>query len=166
LIIQLHGNLISLSPNGRLPTKISPKPSPIAPTKLQKSPQTKNCSLLTVYWILVLVANAPSAAERGCEATAIDSTVPEIELARGAALRSQIRIIDTFDPSPIPPWAIRQDAAPALKEHIRQTLLTMHTQKAGHTMLAKRGVTRLAPVTDTDYYSIRHISQVRNHSLS
>lgn len=37
-----------------------------------------------------------------CDASAIDSTVLEIEFAKNPDLRSQIRIIDTLGPSPIP----------------------------------------------------------------
>lgn len=100
-----------------------------------------------------------------CEATAIDSTVLEIALAQDATLHSHIRIIKTLGPSPIPPWVIRQDVAPPLKQKIRQTLLTMHQEKAGHTILAKHGVARLAPVIDADYDSIRHMARISTHGV-
>jgi len=40
------------------------------------------------------------------DASAIDSTVLELEFQRDPAIRSEVRIIETLGPSPIPPWVI------------------------------------------------------------
>lgn len=94
------------------------------------------------------------------DASAIDSTVLEIEFARDPELQKRFRIIDTLGPSPIPPWVIRGDAPPALSEKIRQTLLTMHQHRRGEAVLARHGAARFTAVTDTDYDVIRHMVQV------
>jgi phosphonate transport system substrate-binding protein len=95
-----------------------------------------------------------------CDASAIDSTVLEIEFANNPALQTQFRVIGTLGPSPIPPWVIRQELPDTLKQEIRQTLLTMHQHAAGLAILASYGVAQFTAVTDKDYDLIRHMAQV------
>jgi len=95
-----------------------------------------------------------------CDASAIDSTVLEIEFAKDTSRQTQFRIIETLGPSPITPWVIRKDVPTELKQNIRYRLLTMHNHSGGHTILAKHGVTRFAPITDKDYDIIRHMAQI------
>lgn len=95
-----------------------------------------------------------------CDASAIDSTVLEIEFAKNPSLQTQFRVIETLGPSPIPPWVVRQDVPTDLKQNVRHSLLTMHTHSAGHTILAKHGVAQFSPITDKDYDMIRHMAQI------
>ena len=95
-----------------------------------------------------------------CDASAIDSTVLEIEFAKDPSLKSQLRTIETLGPSPIPPWVIRNDVPDTLKQQIRRTLLTMHHSPAGRTILSNHGMTQFVPITDSDYDIIRHMARV------
>ncbi|MFM7426287.1 MAG: PhnD/SsuA/transferrin family substrate-binding protein [Elainella sp.] len=93
------------------------------------------------------------------DASAIDSTVLELELQRQPELAAQIRIIDRFGPSPIPPWVISTAVAPTLRSQLRQAFLEMHTDPEGRAILAQGLIARFAAVTDADYDPIRQMAQ-------
>jgi phosphonate transport system substrate-binding protein len=93
------------------------------------------------------------------DATAIDSTVLELELHMRPELSQYIRIIETLGPSPIPPCVVsamvRQDIILAL----RQTLLTMHSEPEGLELLASLSLSRFEQVYDSDYNLIRSMDE-------
>ncbi len=91
------------------------------------------------------------------DATAIDSTVLDLALARDPALTGLIRHIDALGPSPMPPWVVRSDLPAALRDDLRQALLTMHEDAAGRQALALGRVGRFAAVDDADYDPIRRM---------
>jgi phosphonate transport system substrate-binding protein len=93
------------------------------------------------------------------DASAIDSTVLELELYRQPAIADQIRIIDTFGPSPIPPWVVATEVPLALRHQLRQLFLEMHTESAGQAILAQGLIDRFVPVTNVDYDPIRQMAQ-------
>ncbi len=89
------------------------------------------------------------------DATAIDSTVLEFELQRMPALKSEIRVIETLGPSPMPPWVMRADLPRALKQALRSTFLQMHCDDEGMDILRTWRMARFGPVEDVDYDPIR-----------
>jgi phosphonate transport system substrate-binding protein len=93
------------------------------------------------------------------DASAIDSTVLELELATRPDLGERLRIIASLGPSPIPPWVISRGVAPELREALRQELLTMHAQPLGQAILAAGQMARFARVEDGDYDPIRQMAQ-------
>jgi phosphonate transport system substrate-binding protein len=93
------------------------------------------------------------------DGTSIDSTVLEIELQDRPEISSQIRVIETWGPSPIPPWVIRKGVPTEMRTRIRRTMLDMETGAAGHAVLADQGMKRFTRVNDADYVPIREMAQ-------
>jgi phosphonate transport system substrate-binding protein len=97
---------------------------------------------------------------RQIDASAIDSTVLELELQRYPELADQVRVIDTWGPSPIPPWLILKSVPHQLRQRVRQLFLTMHQDPEGQAILAAGQLARFAPVEDRDYDPIRQMAQI------
>jgi phosphonate transport system substrate-binding protein len=97
---------------------------------------------------------------RSIDASAIDSTVLEDELQVRPRLKTELRIIDTLGPSPIPPWVVAKNVPPALREAIRQVFCQMHTTPAGQSILAGGRMMKLVPVQDRDYDPIRDMARL------
>lgn len=95
---------------------------------------------------------------RQVDASAIDATVLELELARHPEIADQIRVIDTFGPSPIPPWVILKTVPAELREQLRSLLLDMHQTPAGRTILDEAKIDRFVRVEDHDYDPIREMA--------
>lgn len=119
----------------------------------------------TGYFSRVVAAGSHTAALQmilngQADASAIDSTVLEFELQRRPDIAGQIRTIDTFGPSPIPPWVIQKRVPEPLKQQLRQLLVTMGDQAEGQAILARWGIGRFVTITDSDYDPIREMAQV------
>jgi phosphonate transport system substrate-binding protein len=93
------------------------------------------------------------------DASGIDSTVLELELARHPALGGALRTIATIGPSPIPPVVVARGLAPALKARLRALFLGMAADPAGRAVLADGRMTGFVPVRDADYDPIRAMVQ-------
>lgn len=91
------------------------------------------------------------------DASAIDSTVLEIEFERDPDIRSQLRIIDTLGPSPIPPWVVLRSLPQDRRKSLREALVGMHEDPRGREILAQGPVARFAPVVDSYYNAIREM---------
>ena len=89
------------------------------------------------------------------DASAIDCTVLELLYDRQPALRHRLRVIQVLGPSPIPPWVIGRQVAPALRESIRTVLLAMHTDPVGQVILQGGQTACFARVNDADYHLTR-----------
>ncbi|MCG3210369.1 MAG: hypothetical protein FOGNACKC_04000 [Anaerolineae bacterium] len=98
--------------------------------------------------------------DRRIDATAIDSTVLELELAARPQLGGQLRVIDTLGPSPIPPWVVSKNIAPPFREAIRHALWQMHATPAGQAILSEGQILKLVRVEDRDYDPIRKMAQL------
>jgi phosphonate transport system substrate-binding protein len=94
------------------------------------------------------------------DASAIDSTVLEIELASRPHIVDLIRIIDILGPSPIPPWVISKKVPIELRERIQQAFLTMHEDPAGRAVLKRGQMNKFTVVNDRDYDPIRHMARI------
>ncbi len=93
------------------------------------------------------------------DAAAIDSTVLETELGQHPQLASQLRVIDTLGPSPIPPWVVQKGLSPRLKQVLRTAWLNLHTNPQGQAILARAHIARFVKVSDPDYDPIRRMAQ-------
>lgn len=93
------------------------------------------------------------------DASAVDSTVLEAELARAPRLHDQIRIIGTLGPSPMPPWVLLKTLAPELRSGIRDTLLAMHADPAGARIFAQWDIAHFSAIDDAAYHPIRRMAQ-------
>jgi phosphonate transport system substrate-binding protein len=93
------------------------------------------------------------------DASAIDSTVLELEMLNDPAIRERIRIIDTFGPSPIPPWVISKNIRPDWQAALRELFLNMHDDPAGKAVLDKAHMLRFTAIEDADYNPIRAMTR-------
>ena len=93
------------------------------------------------------------------DASAIDSTVLEWQMARDPTLAGRIRVIETLGPSPIPPLVVAGESALALREPLRAALLAMPETAEGLAILALGGLSRFAIVADSDYDAIRAMAE-------
>jgi phosphonate transport system substrate-binding protein len=93
------------------------------------------------------------------DATAIDSTVLELELRLRPELSQFIRIIETLGPSPIPPAVISSTVQTEVKLAIKQALFMMHTEPEGVDILNSLSFARFERVGDKDYDLIRSMDE-------
>ncbi|MDB5808687.1 MAG: hypothetical protein JWN94_809 [Betaproteobacteria bacterium] len=96
--------------------------------------------------------------DRQIDASAIDSTVLEAELRRAPELASEIRIIETLGPSPMPPWVVLKSVPAQLRSAINQALLGMHNDSSGREILDTWGISHFTTVEDAHYDSIRQMA--------
>lgn len=94
------------------------------------------------------------------DAAAIDSTVLETELRLRPGLDAELRVIETFGPSPIPPIVAAAGFDPALEVEIRDTLLRIHRSESGRALLERHHMARFAPVDDRSYDPIREMERI------
>jgi phosphonate transport system substrate-binding protein len=93
------------------------------------------------------------------DGSAIDSTVLEWFMAEREQLADEIRVIDTFGPSPIPPWVISRQVPANLRSDIRALLLHMHTETFGRIMLDRARIDRFVAAEDRDYDLVRAVAK-------
>jgi phosphonate transport system substrate-binding protein len=93
------------------------------------------------------------------DASAIDSTVLELVLQRQPQIGEQIRVIDSWGPSPMPPWLAGSGLPQTLRQRVRRELLQMHQTDEGRTILGRGLMSRFARVNDGDYDAIRRMAK-------
>jgi phosphonate transport system substrate-binding protein len=91
------------------------------------------------------------------DASGIDSTVLETELARRPELGAALRTIDVIGPSPIPPVVVARGLEPALRARVRALFLEMGADVEGRAILAEGRTAGFVPVRDADYDPIRQM---------
>ena len=89
------------------------------------------------------------------DASAIDSTVLELELLNDPELRNQIRIIDSFGPSPIPPWVTSTNLPAELQTALQDFFLGLAGEPSGRAVLDRAQISHFVTVGDQDYDPIR-----------
>ena len=94
------------------------------------------------------------------DASAIDSTVLELELAQRPAMAGEIRIIEILGPSPIPPWVVSKELPQSLKSRLRASFLEMHFDDVGRAILKEGLASRFVAVSDGDYEPIREMERI------
>jgi phosphonate transport system substrate-binding protein len=93
------------------------------------------------------------------DASAIDSTVLEMELTLRPELAPRVRVIATLGPSPIPPAVVSRQLPLSLRRVLRRSLLSMHREPVGTEILKAGMVARFTPVADPDYDEIRRMAR-------
>lgn len=96
------------------------------------------------------------------DAAALDSTVLELEMHARPQRLQQVRIIDSWGPSPMPPWVIRGDIPQAVKDEVRHVLRGMHETDRGRSILDAALIQRMDPVQDELYDAIRDMEVIAN----
>jgi phosphonate transport system substrate-binding protein len=91
------------------------------------------------------------------DASAIDSQVLEIEMARDPSLNQKIRIIDAIGPSTIQPVVIRKDVPESVKHAVRESLWTLHSDESATKALEQTNVQRFEEIDDSHYDDLRRM---------
>lgn len=99
-------------------------------------------------------------AEGKVDASAIDSTVLETEFRNRPRLRECLRVIETWGPSPAPPWVASARLPAGLLSRIRKAMTEMHRDAAGRVILRRARMAGFASVPDCFYDAIRRMSTV------
>ena len=94
------------------------------------------------------------------DSSAIDSTVLEMEVAIDPALATRIRIIDSFGPSPIPPWVVSMNMPLTTRQAVLELLIHMESDVQGRTILNRALMARFVSVDDHDYDPIRKMARI------
>jgi len=94
------------------------------------------------------------------DASAIDSMVLETELRRNPVLGRSLRVVETWGPSPAPPWVVSRRLPSSIRRKLRAVLLTMHREVARQKLLRQARMTRFGRMQDADYDSIRRMKSL------
>lgn len=94
------------------------------------------------------------------DASAIDSTVLEMDIARNPSIMGKIRTIAVLGPSPAPPWVVRRSLPLDVQEALRREFFGMHEDKQGARILKDAGMLRFVRVSDDNYDSIADMDHV------
>lgn len=94
-------------------------------------------------------------AEGWVDGAAVDSLVYDAMVTQNRLYGEQSRIIWRSDPYGAPPAVVHPGLDPALKERLREALLTMGEDEAGRQALAALGVDRFVPGEEKWYDSAR-----------
>jgi len=97
------------------------------------------------------------------DATAIDSHVLDVLLRRVPHLATQLRIIDSFGPSSMPPVAVSARLDGSLKQALRTALLTVHHDHQVAQSMRNSAITHFASVDDACYDDIRAMLERVEH---
>lgn len=94
------------------------------------------------------------------DASAIDSTVLEIELKKHPELEKEIKVIATWGPSPIPPYVISLRLPVEERRRIRAVMVDMARHPKGARIMAEGQMLRFTNVRDKDYDPIREMEKI------
>lgn len=99
------------------------------------------------------------------DATAIDSHVFDVLCAKEPHIAAQLRTIDMFGPTAIPPIVIGKHIDEPTKQRIREALYSMHSHTVWAKQLQNGLIECLVPIEDDAYDSIRHMWTYVNEGL-
>jgi len=93
------------------------------------------------------------------DGSAIDSTVLEWLLCRNASISERIRVVQTFGPSPIPPWVVGKRVPENIRTRLRTLFLQMTEDPRGRSILDRGGLVRFTSSRDSNYDPIRRMAR-------
>lgn len=94
------------------------------------------------------------------DASAIDSTVLETELRGRPQLRTRLRIVESWGPSPAPPWVVSRRLPLGARARLRRILLEMHREPMGRKILRAGRMAGFAAVSNRYYDPIRSMASM------
>jgi len=89
------------------------------------------------------------------DGTVIDSTVLEWLSSEHSQLSTQIRVIQSIGPSPVPPWVVSTKLTAEGSTRLRRLLCEMHQTPMGVSILSRARLERFVPAVDDNYDPIR-----------
>jgi ABC-type phosphate/phosphonate transport system substrate-binding protein len=93
------------------------------------------------------------------DATALDSTVLDLLRRCDPSLEARLRIVESFGPSPSPPWVVAQTVPSELRAALRDAFLAMSSDPRGRAILTSGMASGFAAVMDADYDPIRRMAR-------
>jgi phosphonate transport system substrate-binding protein len=93
------------------------------------------------------------------DASAVDSTVLDLLHRRDPSFVGQLRTVESFGPSPSPPWVIARTVAPELRAAVSDALRAMAGDPRARGVLASGMASGFAVVADSHYDSIRRMAR-------
>jgi phosphonate transport system substrate-binding protein len=97
--------------------------------------------------------------DRQVDGAAIDSTVLESACYERPELAERLRVIETFGPSPIPPWVLAKSLPGRRQRELRSLLLNMHRDERGRAILERGKIACFVAARDHDYDPIRRMAR-------
>lgn len=94
------------------------------------------------------------------DATALDSTVLETELSTNPELSRQTRVVESWGPSPIPPWVFHRSLDKKLVFELRNEMIQMSKDDEGKAILNHGRISGFVAVNDHDYDEIREMYKI------
>lgn len=88
------------------------------------------------------------------DAAAIDSHVLDVLRVRHPNLGTQLRVIDTFGPSSIPPVVVSKNLSALLKQELQRVLMGIHHDLRAAEALRQGLIAKFVPVTNNHYRPI------------
>lgn len=98
-------------------------------------------------------------AENLVDGATVDSQVYEFLVAAGSPTPARTRIIERYGPFGSSPLVVHPNLDPQMKAHVRELLLSMHSDAEGRAILAKLGIDRFVVPEDRAYDSVRAMRQ-------
>jgi len=98
--------------------------------------------------------------ECAIDASAIDSTVLEMEIMRNPSIAANFRTIAVLGPSPMPPWVVHRSVPKDVYRALQVEFLEMHKDHRGKRILESAGILRFVRIADRDYDPIREMERV------
>jgi phosphonate transport system substrate-binding protein len=98
--------------------------------------------------------------ERVIDASAIDSTVLEMEIMRNPSIAQVIRTIHVLGPSTAPPWVVHRSVPAEIRQAVQLEFLEMDKNRDGRRILQAAGILRFVRIADEDYDAIREMERV------
>lgn len=98
-------------------------------------------------------------AKKIVDGAAVDSIVYDHMLKIGSPYAGQTRIIKRSPPYGIPPVVVTKDIEPALRQKVKDVLLTMHKTAQGKAILHDMMIDGFVEVPDSNYDSIRDMER-------
>ncbi len=89
------------------------------------------------------------------DAAAVDSLVYDFVSARDRALARKTEVIEKSEAFAMPPLVVPYSVTPALEAALRSTLLSMHEDERGRSILQELSIDRFVTAADDQYDSIR-----------
>jgi phosphonate transport system substrate-binding protein len=89
------------------------------------------------------------------DASAIDSLVLAVELAKHQKLTQKLRIVETLGPSTIQPFVAATHVPQSLKDDVQGILAQMHIDSMAAEYLRRGHIDHFVPMQDSDYDDIR-----------
>lgn len=93
------------------------------------------------------------------DGAAVDSLVFDHWVQKNPALGATLRVIDRSQVFPSPPIVASRRLDPAVKEAVRQAILTMHEDPEGQVILNQLGIGRFVSQSDADYAPVRALAR-------